>query len=59
MAKGDWVHRDEFDSMKALYEIRITNLEDENQDLKNTIDLLQDDGDDDYQDIIDAEIVED
>ena len=64
MAKGDWVHRDEFESMKALYEIRINNLVDE---LAYTNKLLDDYGVSnnmglpqfDEDDIEDAEIVED
>jgi len=60
-----WVHRDEFDSMKALYEIRIANLVDE---LAYANKLLDDYGVSsnkvlgnqfDEDEIIDAEIIED
>ena len=64
MTQSKWVHRDEFESMKALYEIRINNLVDElayankmldDYGVSNNLALPQFDEDN----IQDAEIVED
>lgn len=59
MAKGDWVHRDEHESMKALYEIRIANLVDELAAKDHELSILQDNGHTADEYIQDAEIVED